>query len=455
MTPLLPALALATSAWVSPASAAEGDLIDVTVGSSVIQREGRAIARVLISNPDIAELRLLEEGQYQVRGLAVGTTDLWVWYRGDEAKPRSFRVIVTNDLTDVQRRIAFVVKGEPPRVYPVRDRLVVEGAVDDLDTLERVAAIAGIYDKDFVNLLTVRGDHQVQLKVVFAEVSRTGMRQLGINLFGNVANAYGGLIGPGLNATSNARLYDVNAVPNINGGALKPPSSEGFNLVAMMTGAVNFTSMLSILEQNSLARTLAQPTLVSLSGQQAELLVGGEIPIAVAQAATRITIEYKEYGVKLVFVPTVLAGQVIDMRAYVEVSSLDPANATSVSGIEIPALISRKGKTHLRLEDGMTFAMAGILDERTTATRSAVPLLGDLPLVGAAFRFVKHERTETELVVFVTPQLVRPLAPGEVPPPPGTTENYNPNDFQLFVMGNLQSPGTRTAEPTGAFGMKR
>lgn len=452
---LFPAFFAASSAFISPALAAGNDVIDVGVGSSVIQHEPKSISRVLISNPDVAELRLLEEGQYQVRGLAVGNTDLWVWFRGDESHPKAYRVIVANDLSDVQRRIAFVVSGEPPRIYPVRDRLVVEGAVDDLETLERVAAIAKIYDKDFVNLMTVRGDHQVQLKVVFAEVSRTGLRELGINAFGNVNQYYGGLTGAGHSASASTEVYDDKQIPNVDYGVLQAPSGEAFNFIGLVAGAVNISGILSVLEQNSLARTLAEPTLVALSGQQAEFLVGGEIPVPTAQVGDRVSIEYKEYGVKLVFVPTVLAGQVIDMRTYVEVSDIDPATSIKLAGVEIPGLTSRKGKTHLRLQNGMTFAMAGILDERTTAVRSAVPLLGDLPLIGALFRYVKHQRDETELVIFVTPNLVRPLAPGEVPPAPGTTENYNPSDFELFIMGNINTPASRTAEPTGAFGMKR
>ena len=210
-----------------------------------------------------------------------------------------------------------------------------------------------------------------------------------------------------------------------------------------------------MLEQTSVARTLARPTLTALSGQQAEFLSGGEIPIPVAQTTTQITIEYKKYGVKLVFVPTVLSGNVIDMKAYVEVSEIDETNSTRLSGIDIPALSSRKGDTHLRLESGMTFAMAGMLSERTVASRAQVPLLGDIPLVGALFRYVRHERIETELVIFVTPELVRPLGPGEVPLPLGRTENYNPNDLELFLLGSLVRVGSRTAEPTGEGGMER
>ncbi len=452
------AAAVAAALLVAPLSARaeDGLVIDVGVGTSTIVREGRPITRVLLSDPDVAELRLLEEGQYQVRGLEVGNTDLYVWFRGDEARPKSYRVIVTNDLSDMERRIRETVHGgEPPKVYPLRDRLCVEGPVPDMDTLERIAAIARVYDPEFINLMTVQGDHQVQLKVVFAELSRTGLREMGLNLIGSAGTALGGIQGPQSSSSFDATLWDDDAVPNINYGAAQAASAEAFSVVGMVTGAVNIASVLSVLEQYNLAKTLAQPNLVALSGQQAESLVGGEIPIPVSQVGNRITIEYKEYGVKLIFVPTVLESDVVDVRMYVEVSGVDPNTSTRLSGIEIPGIVSRKYKSHVRVENGKTFAMAGILDERVESTRAAVPLLGDLPVIGALFRYVKHERKETELVVFVTPQLVRPLAADEVPPAPGTTEGYNPNDFELFMMGQIVEAGTRTAQPTGAFGMKR
>lgn len=425
-------LALAL-AGVPTAAAAEpsSNLIDVGIGESVIQRDSRTIARVLISDPTVAELRLLEEGQYQVRGLAVGSTDLWVWYRDDIAHPVTYQVLVSADLTDVGRRIRGAVNGPAPKIYPVKDRLVVEGPVEDLETLERVSAIAKIYDEDFVNLMTVRGDHQVQLKVVFAEVSRTGLRELGITaLFDNNAGIAAGL-----------------------GGFT--PGTDVFQLVGALSGAFDIAATLAILEQQKLSRTLAEPTLVALSGQQAEMMAGGEIPVPVSQRDDRVTLEFKEYGVKLVFVPTVLSGGVIDMRADVEVSELDPNTTVRLTSIEVPGMLTRKGASHLRLESGMTFAMAGMLHERTTSTRAAIPLLGDLPLVGALFRYMKHKREETELVIFVTPTLVRPMAPDEVPAPPGTTEGYNPSDFQLFIMGQLTVPGSRSEEPTGEYGLKR
>ncbi len=450
-SPKLPVLPFVTMAY------AEDTLtIEVGVGQSVIRKEPRALSRVLISNPEVASLKLLEEGQFQILGLDVGTTDLWVWYRDDVDHPRVYQVHVEHDLSDMTRRVNAAVPGVAPHVYAVKDRVVVEGEVADLESAERVASIARIYDKEFVNLMTVKGDSQVQLHVTFAEVSRTGLRELGLNILGQTSRDQYSIAGPGSVSSGVAEKASTVTYPNINENIVTAPGAGVFNLIGLVTSTpVDITAILSVLEEYDLARTLAQPTLVSLSGQQAEFLAGGEIPVPVGQNNGAITIEFKEYGVKLVFVPTVLSGDIIDMRTYVEVSELDEANSLKLSGVEIPALVIRKADSHLRIEDGMTFAMAGMLKERTAAYRSQIPILGDIPIVGSLFRFIKHAREETEVVIFVTPELVRPMAPGEVPAAPGTSENYNPSDFDLFMLGALVRPGTRSAEPTGAVGLQR
>lgn len=412
-------------------------VIEVSVGESVIRQESRAVSRILISDPDVVELRLLEEGQYQIRALAVGKTDLWVWFRGDEAHPISYQILVSNSqIFEVRRRIEATGGASSPRVYTIQERLVVEGAVDDLETLERVAAVARIYDPTFVNLMTVRGDNQVQMQVVFAEVNRSALRELGM----------GALLT--LRAGNSAWTPQMDL-------PVDPAGVYTLSLTGSMSQA-SLQAFLSVLEQNSLARTLVQPTLVALSGQEANFLAGGEIPIPVGQVNGFISIEYKKYGIGVAFVPTVLSGDVVDMRVSVGVSDIDPSSGIQLVGVSVPGLTVREVESHLRLRSGMTFAMAGLLSEHTVATRSQIPLLGDIPLIGTLFRYVQHDRQETELMIFVTPTLVRPMAAADVPPPPGTTENYNPSDLDLFLLGSLTAgPATRTAQPTGAYGLAR
>jgi pilus assembly protein CpaC len=442
-----------TPSVAAAAEAAPDELwIDLPVGQSHIFKGQRSIGRVLASDPEVASLKLLEQGQVQILGMNVGSTDLWVWYSDDMQHPVRYELTVHRDLSDLIRRIDQAVEGTPPRVYPLNERIAVEGTVSDVETLEHVAGLARVYDEEFVNLLSVSGDHQIQLQVVFAEVNRTALRELGMNW--GLANGGMGLAAVGPNVASGSRVIN-SSISSINNGLTPAAAAGTFNVLGSFGNPTFLSAVLSVLEQHNVSRTLAQPTLTALSGQQAEFLAGGEIPIPVSQFGNRISLEFKEYGVKLVFVPTVLGGDVVDMRVYVEVSDIDSSTGIRVTGIEVPGFVSRKTDSHLRVESGMTVAMAGMLGESTRATYAYVPVLGQIPVIGSLFRYVQHRQNETELMIFVTPRLVRPMAQGEVPAAPGTTEDYNPNDFEFFLLGMDHRIGSRTAEPTGPVGLAR
>jgi pilus assembly protein CpaC len=452
LSPAWSAVSAAEAAETQPSSTADERWIDVPVGQSHIFRGDRPIGRVLASNPEVASLKLLEQGQVQILGVNVGATDLWVWYQDDMQHPIAYDITVHRDLSDLVRRIDSVVDGTPPRVYPLDDRIAVEGPVDSVETLERVTELARVYDEEFVNLMAVTGDHQIQLQVVFAEVNRTALRELGMN--GSLATPTMGIAGTGPNFSGASRAYNAN-LGMLNGGIVPAAAAGSFQFLGAFGDPTGILAVLSVLEQHNVSRTLAQPTLTALSGQQAEFLAGGEIPIPVAQFGSRISLEFKEYGVKLLFVPTVLGNDVVDMRVYVEVSDVDSSTGIRVTGIEVPGFVSRKTESHLRVESGMTVAMAGMLSETSRATFAKVPILGDIPVVGTLFRYVQHRRNETELMIFVTPRLVRPMAAGEVPAYPGATEDLNPNDFEFFLLGFDHHIGSRTAEPTGPVGLAR
>ena len=428
--------------------------MDVELGKSVVFRQERPIARVLISDDSVAEIKLLDQGQFQVRGLAVGSTDLWVWYRDDLSNPTTFDLTVSRDISPLARRVEQVTPGGGLKVYPLQGRIAVEGVVPDLETLERVADLARIYDPEFVNMLMVSGDHQIQLEVVFAEVNRTALRELGINAFYGDSTLGFGALGPVVGISAGAVRPSLDPVFNGN-GSFPAAGSGTFNYLGVVGGPAEITAILSVLESNNITKILARPTLVALSGQQAEFLAGGEVPIPVAQVGDKISIEFKEYGVTLVFVPTVLGADVVDMRVYVEVSDIDAATGIRLTGIEIPGFIARKSQSHVRVENGKTFAMAGMLQESVRATYAKVPVLGDIPVVGALFRYVQHRRTESELMIFVTPRMVRPMSPAEVPAWPGATEDNNPTDFELFLLGLDHRVGSESAQPTGPVGMAR
>ena len=434
------------------------DWLDIELGKSLVLTTPRIPIAIAITDPDVAvAVTLGHASKIQVQGTSIGTTDLIVQF-GSGVPPMIYAITVHRDLSDLVRRIDSIVEGEPPRVYPLGERVVIEGPVDDLDTLEQVALVARIFDEDFVNLMSVRGDHQVQLEVVFAEVSRTASRELGLNvLYGNRSIA-GALLGPtsGNVQVANPQLSDlINSAANP--GFAGTPVIGGFSIGAYAQ-ALNLTAVLGTLDDYRVGKILAQPTLLSLSGQKSEFLAGGEIPIPTPQGggtSGTVTIKFKDYGIKLWFIPTVLAGDVIDVQMYLEISEPDYAVATRVSGLDVPGFITRRAQTHLRLESGMTFAVAGLLSDNSNYARVGVPGLGRLPLLGTLFRSIRHVREESEVVIYVTPRLARPLAPGEVPAAPGTTENNNPSDFELFLLGMDHRPNSRTASPTGAVGLQR
>ncbi len=444
--PLL--LVFAPQAWAQD----EAEWLDIEVGKSVVLETPRNVSAIAITDPTVADVvPLATANKLQVQGKSVGSTDLVVQL-GPGTAPIIYEITVHQDLSDLIRRIDAIVEGEPPRVYPLKERIVVEGSVADLETLEQVALVASIYDEEFINLMSVRGDHQVQLEVVFAEVSRTALRELGMNfLWGNDSTSVG-LRGP--IAGGGSVLMPNTSV--INGGQLVGAAAGAFQLAAYVS-QLDLAAILSMMSDYQLSKILAQPTLVVLSGQQGEFLAGGEVPVPAPAGGGggNIMVQYREYGVKLVFVPTVLGGDVIDMRVQFEVSELDSAGGTRLTGIEIPGFVSRKAKTHLRVDNGMTFAMAGMLSEASVYSRAEVPGLGRIPVLGTLFRYTRHVREETELIIMVTPRLVRPLGPGEIPSPPGSTENHNPTDLELFLLGMDHKAGSRTARPTAEVGLQR
>jgi len=462
MAPLIALLACSIS-FAEDARAQEGSSswLDIEVGKSVTITTPKLPNAIAVTDPNIAVTQTLgAANKIQVQGVSIGTTDLVVQF-GPGVPPLIYEVTVHRDLSDLIRRIDSIVEGEPPRVYPLGERIVVEGAVDDLDTLEQVALVSRIYDPEFVNLMSVRGDHQVQLEVMFAEVSRTGARELGLNVLFGDRNLSVSMLQPAQGSTlfSNPSLVGLvqpGTQSNLS-GFVGGPVVGGITLGSYIQ-ALDLTAVLGLLDDYKLGKILAQPTLISLSGQQSEFLAGGEVPIPVPQGGggtTQITIQYKEYGVNLSFVPTVLANNIIDIRMYLEISEPDYSVATQVAGIAVPGFITRKGSSHVRLESGKTFAVAGLLSDNVNYARVGIPGLGRLPLVGTLFRQVRHVREETEVVIYVTPRLVRPLSPGEVPAAPGTTENNNPSDFELFLIGMDHRPSSRTVSPTGAVGLQR
>jgi pilus assembly protein CpaC len=393
------------------------------------------IGRVSVADPRIADLKVITPMQLLLTSRGVGTTDLTLWNKRDE--PLVLSLQVTRNLERLKTQLAELFPDEKISVSAAGDLVVLSGEVSDVRVPERAAEVAQLHAEKVANLIKVVGNQQVQLEVKFAEVSRSGLRELGINFFHqDVGGRFlGGLTNPG-------QVPDAFAsVPGTGSGSGQPPvqapAGGGFSLFFSGLPTFPFSAILNILEQSGLAKMLAEPTLVALSGQEAKFLVGGEFPIPMSSSLGAISVLWKKFGIILSFTPTVIADGALHLKLSAEVSDVDPSRSVTIGGISIPGLTSRQSETTVRLADGQSFAIAGLLSDKVQSTVSKIPLLGDLPILGALFRSVNYQRNETELLVVVTAHLAKPVAPHDAPHLPTDNELNDPNDVQLFLFGSV------------------
>jgi pilus assembly protein CpaC len=309
-----------------------------------------------------------------------------------------------------------------------------------------VAITEAFAPKKVVNLAQVAGVHQVMLEVRVAEMSRSLARRLGLNFTYAVAN---GTFGVSLlnNLTAIVKPSDATILPTINpaDAAFGQALSSSINaLFRIKQGNATWTGFIDALKENGLVKILAEPTLVTLSGQEARFLAGGEFPIPVPQQFNVITITYKTFGVGLTFAPTVLSNNKISMQVSPEVSELDFSTAIVISGFAVPGLTTRRASTVIELADGQSFAIAGLLQENVREVVDKFPVLGDIPILGALFRSSSFRKNESELIIIVTPHLVKPLDVTKQTLP--TDQYIEPNDFEWYLLGNLEGT-TRERTP--------
>ncbi len=393
------------------------------------------IGRVSVADPKVADLKVITPMQLLLTSRGVGTTDLTLWNKRDE--PLVLALQVTRNLDRLREQLAEFFPDEKISVSAAGDLVVLSGEVSDVRVPERASEIAQLHAEKIANLIKVVGNQQVQLEVKFAEVSRAGLRQLGINFFHqDVGGRFlGGLVNPGQTPDN------FIGVPGTASGTSQPPiqgpPSNGFSLFFSGLPTFPFSAVLNILEQSGLAKMLAEPTLVALSGQEAKFLVGGEFPIPMASNLGAVSVLWKKFGIILSFTPTVIADGALHLKLSAEVSDVDPARSVTIGGLSIPGLTSRQSETTVRLADGQSFAIAGLLSDKVQSTVNKIPLLGDLPILGALFRSVNYQRNETELLVVVTAHLAKPVAPHDAPHLPTENELNDPNDIQLFLFGSM------------------
>jgi pilus assembly protein CpaC len=422
------------------------------------------INRVAVADPNIADLKVVTPSQVLLTAKGAGATDLTLWNVRNE--PLVVALQVGKNLDHLRARMKELFPGENVIVSSAGELVVLSGEVSDVRLPERIAEVARLQARQVANLVKVSGNQQVQIEVRFAEVSRSGIRQIGVNLFHTSRNGewVGGITGRGVNPGDFLNTITNPAIPGTGPRGLAAPGqppdvhipqfNTGFSLFLSAFPEFPFSAMLSLLESNGLAKILAEPTLVTLSGQEAKFLAGGEFPIPLAGVFGQVQVEWKKFGVLLNFTPTVIAENTIHMKLSAEVSEIDPSLSVGVAGTTIPGLFSRQSHTTVRLGDGQSFAIAGLLSDKTRSQIDKVPFLGSIPILGALFRSSQFRRDETELLVVVTAHLAKPVAPHELPPMPTDRELNHPSDLELFLLGwdSGGTPAVRTSSVTGRGG---
>ncbi len=447
-------LALAAPALAAPPTAAvdarSGVVMTVPLNKSQTLRLDRPFAKVLVGNDDIADAMPTSISSIYVQGKAIGSTNLTILDRKG-ALVAVIDVVVGPDAEGLKRQLASLLPHEHVGVTVSNDALVLDGHVTSAAAAERAATVAETYaPKKVANLLTVDEPQQVLLEVRFAEMTRGTVKQLGINNF-NFFNAtpLPGLVnsqsGPAIGGTPSVVPFGP---PNgtVSVPAINPAANPYAIKVGLLGSGISFE--IDALEQQGLIHTLAQPNLVALSGESASFLAGGEFPVPTGvDAFGRLSIEFKQFGVSLAFVPTVVGDGLINLSVAPEVSSLDQTAGIQLSGVTIPGLKVRRAKTALELRDGEAFAMAGLIQSDFNDTVKAIPLLGKIPIIGALFRSTYFNRNETELVIVVTPHIVKPVRPDQIALP--TDRVLQPSDVDILLNGRSEKRGAPPKVPTG------
>jgi pilus assembly protein CpaC len=451
-------------------------IVRLKVGHSKVLRSHFGLTRISVANPDVADIILISEREIYVNGLKPGVTNISMW---GKSRFTSATVTVEADLTLLKEKLHQILPKEKIGVEAAGNSVVLSGEVSgplaQSTALEVAQAFVGGGAKPaaggggpgaspggggggkgttLVNLLHVGGVQQVMLEVRVAEISRTVAQQIGINF--NAVSPSGNF---GVNQIGNLAPV-ANLVRSFGGTTANPGTSFTQVLTPAAITAMGgwtaagtlWTVFLNLLKQNNLGRVLAEPNLVTTSGQKASFLAGGEYPIPVPQSgiggASTITIEYKKYGVQLEFTPTVLDDKKIGIKVHPIVSELDYSNALVLQNYVVPGLLTREMDTHVEVKDGQTFSIAGLLSDTSRNVIQKFPLLGNLPVLGALFRSTNYQKNETELVALVTPHLVKPIPPGA---PRLPTDKYiEPSDVDVYLLGleqGRQKPASQQVPP--------
>jgi pilus assembly protein CpaC len=462
-TTILTVVSLTLATALAPAAMAQGyaassdsgllaGQLDVPLNKSQVVTVDRPFAKAMVGNQEIADIVPITNRSLYVLGKKMGTTSLTI-YDSNNIVISVVDIAVGPDIVSLRRQMSELIPGEQIGARISNDSVVLTGVVSNGPAVDRAVELARSYAGDkVINMLSVGASQQVMLEVRFSEINRQTGKQIGISGF---TSSDGGTFG---SATGNgAGLIADAANP---GGILRLDSiTNSFGVFRKAFGAfgLNINATLDALERRGLVKTLAEPTLVALSGETASFLAGGEFPIPVVQSnggggsnnGGGISIEFKPFGVSLAFTPTVLADGIINLQVEPEVSSIDPSASINIGGLVVPGLQTRRANTTLELRDGESFALAGLIRKDFSTTVRQVPLLGSIPIIGALFRSSGFQKGETELVIVVTPRIVQPVKADQIKLP--TDRVQNPSEGELFLMGRTdKAVGINPLDPNAS-----
>ncbi|HKT89640.1 MAG TPA: type II and III secretion system protein family protein [Candidatus Sulfotelmatobacter sp.] len=399
----------------------------VMVGKSLLINTTERLKRISITDPSIAFAQVITPTQILVHGKAPGEVSLLIW---DELeRSRSFDLRVDVDVSACAEEEHRVFPDEQISVTPSRAAIVLSGHVSNEDVAKRAGELAGAYSPKVVNVLTFGpvGAQEILLQVKFAEVDRTALTQLGVNFLSTGATNTIGTI-----TTGQFGGFGQQNLTTLNGKTTSESQTiqNVLNLFVFRPD-INFGAIIEALETKNLLQILAEPNLIALNGKQASFLAGGQFPFPIVQPGagfTAVTISFKEFGVRLQFTPEIMPNGNIHLKVAPEVSTLDFANALTISGFTVPALSTRKADTEFELQDGQSFVIAGLMDNRVTDIYNKIPGLGDIPILGTFFRSKSLQKSNSELMVLCTVHRISPNT--EQPAGPKTAQPYmDPGKF--------------------------
>jgi len=403
----------------APAASESPAPLRVMVGKSLLINTTDRLKRVSVTDPEVADALVVTATQVLVHGRSPGEVSLLIW--DEYERSRSFDLRVDVDVTAAAEEMKRIFPDEQIDVSASRSAIVLSGHVTTEDVTKHAGMVAGAYSKNVINVLSFGpvGAQEILLEVKFAEVDRTAVTQLGVNLFSpGTGNTVGTL------TTGQFGGFQISRGAETTGGTTTGSSSQtninlnqALNLFLFRTD-INLGAVVQALQQKNLLQILAEPNLIAVNGKEASFLAGGEFPFPIVQPGqgfTAVTIQFREFGVKLKFTPVIMPNNNIHLQVVPEVSQLDFTNALTISGFTVPALSTRRAQTEFEVQDGQSFVIAGLMDNRVTDQYSKVPGLGDIPILGNLFRSKNAQKSATELVVLCTVHRISPSneAPGK------------------------------------------